>query len=207
MTPAPAEPRSGKTTTGFIVGCTVAAACFLVLGLLGGVVGYSHVKKKEMDVRRGWNLVPVVVAAQDIAENTTVTMEMISQRSIPEQFVTSSVVKPDSASYIVNQKLLVPVQAGDPLLWSQFETTKRPVVLVAAHDIGVGHAMADDDFAEAPFYLELLTPSYVRPEQRPELAGRKTRASFRKGDPILWTHFSVEPPGLEPSPGSGGKGR
>ena len=33
-------------------------------------------------------------------------------------------VRPDSASYVVNQKVLVPIQAGDPLLWSQFETTK-----------------------------------------------------------------------------------
>lgn len=82
-------------------------------------------KEKEVDrVKKGWMLVPVVVAAQDIPEGTTVTFEMIAQRSVPEQFVTSSVVKPDSASYIVNQKVLVPLQAGDPLLWSQFETTK-----------------------------------------------------------------------------------
>src|SRR5438067_960421 len=96
----------------------------LVLGLLAGVVAYSAIKKKEADVRRGWNLIPVVVAAGDIAEGTVVTFDMISQRSVPEQFVTSSVVKPDSASYVVNQKVLVPVQAGDPLLWSQFETTR-----------------------------------------------------------------------------------
>jgi pilus assembly protein CpaB len=96
----------------------------LVLGLLAGVVAYSAIKKKESDVRRGWNLVPVVVAAQDIPEGTIVTLDMISQRSVPEQFVTSSVVKPDSATYVVNQKVLVPLQAGDPLLWSQFETTK-----------------------------------------------------------------------------------
>ena len=96
----------------------------LALALVAGVISYSAVKKKEMDVRKGWNLVPVVVAAVDVSEGTVVTMEMISQRSIPEQFVTSSVVKPDSASYIVNQKVLVPIQAGDPLLWSQFETTK-----------------------------------------------------------------------------------
>jgi pilus assembly protein CpaB len=96
----------------------------LVLGLLAGVVAYSAIKKKEADVRRGWNLVPVVVAAQDIPEGTVVTFDMISQRSVPEQFVTSSVVKPDSASYVVNQKVLVPLQGGDPLLWSQFETTK-----------------------------------------------------------------------------------
>ncbi len=96
----------------------------LVLGLLAGVIAYSAIKKKEADVRRGWNLVPVVVAAMDIPEGTVVSFEMISQRSVPEQFVTSSVVKPDSASYVVNQKVLVPLQSGDPLLWSQFETTK-----------------------------------------------------------------------------------
>ncbi len=96
----------------------------LVLGLLAGVVAYSAIKKKEADVRRGWNLVPVVVAAQDVPEGTVITFDMISQRSVPEQFVTSSVVKPDSATYVVNQKVLVPLQAGDPLLWSQFETTK-----------------------------------------------------------------------------------
>jgi len=96
----------------------------IVLGVVAFGVAYSAIKKRENDVRKGWNLVPVVVAAVDISEGTQVTMDMISQRSIPEQFVTSSVVKPDSASYIVNQKVLVPLQAGDPLLWSQFETTK-----------------------------------------------------------------------------------
>jgi len=96
----------------------------VALGLFAGVIAYSAIKKKEADVRKGWNLVPVVVAAVDVSEGTVVTMEMLSQRSIPEQFVTASVVKPDSASYVVNQKVLVPVQQGDPLLWSQFETTK-----------------------------------------------------------------------------------
>ncbi len=96
----------------------------LVLAVVGGTMAFSSIKKKEADVRRGWNLVPVVVAAVDIPEGTVVAFDMISQRSVPEQFVTSSVVKPDSATYVVNQKVLVPVQAGDPLLWSEFETTR-----------------------------------------------------------------------------------
>jgi pilus assembly protein CpaB len=95
-----------------------------VLGLLAFIVSWSAIKKRETEVRKGWNLVPVVVAAVDISDGTVVTMDMISQRSIPEGFVTASVVKPDSANYIINQKVLVPLQAGDPLLWSQFETTK-----------------------------------------------------------------------------------
>ncbi len=95
-----------------------------VLAVVGSTMAFSGLRVKEAQVRRGWNLVPVVVAAVDIPEGTVVGFDMISQRSVPEQFVTSSVVKPDSASYVVNQKVLVPVQAGDPLLWSEFETTR-----------------------------------------------------------------------------------
>jgi pilus assembly protein CpaB len=96
----------------------------LALGLLAGIIAWSTLKKKELDVRRGWNLVPVVVASQEIPEGTVVTSEMISQRAVPEQFVTTSVVKPDSAPYVEGQKVLVALQKGDPLLWSQFETTR-----------------------------------------------------------------------------------
>lgn len=124
---APAQyeaPSLSMRSSGFSMRGKAPLLVSLFLATIAGVVSYSAVKKKELDVRKGWNLVPVVVAAVDVSEGTVVTMEMISQRSIPEQFVTSSVVKPDSASYIVNQKVLVPLQAGDALLWSQFETTK-----------------------------------------------------------------------------------
>jgi pilus assembly protein CpaB len=96
----------------------------LILGLLAGVVAYVSIKKQEMDVRRGWNLVAIGTAAVDIAEGTVVTQDMIIQRAVPEQFVTSSVVKPESFKYVIDQKVLVPLQQGDPLLWSQFETTR-----------------------------------------------------------------------------------
>lgn len=96
----------------------------IVLGVVAGFVAFSAIKRKEREVKAGWNLVPIIVAAQDIPEGTVVSYDMVSQRPVPEQFVTSSVVKPDSSSYIVGQKVLVPLQAGDPLLWSQFETSK-----------------------------------------------------------------------------------
>ncbi len=96
----------------------------VVLGLAAFVIGWSGLQKQRHDLRVGWNLLPVVVAAVDVSEGTVVTIDMISQRSIPEQFITSSVIKPDSASYVVGQKVMVSLQAGDPLLWSQFETTR-----------------------------------------------------------------------------------
>lgn len=104
--------------------------------LAGGVVGFilgvavmnmaghqaKSSEKGAEDSLAGSQLVPVVVAAVDIPEGTAVTFDHIQQRSAPKQLVTSSVVKPESANYIVNAKLLVPVQKGDMLLWSQFET-------------------------------------------------------------------------------------
>ena len=37
----------------------------LVLAVFAGAIAFSAIKKKEADVRRGWNLVPVVVAAPE----------------------------------------------------------------------------------------------------------------------------------------------
>src|SRR6185436_17436934 len=136
----------------------------LALGLFAGIIAYSAIKKKEADVRRGWNLVPVVVAAVDLSEGTTITFDMISQRSVPEQFITSSVVKPDSASYVVNQKVLVPVQAGDPLLWSQFETTKAAERL-STKVIKRGRAITIDATKSA------AVAGWVRPNDHVDIIG------------------------------------
>jgi len=96
----------------------------LGLGVLAGVLAFAAIKRREADARRGWNLVDVVVADQDIREGSTITSDMISSRAVPEQFVTSSVVKPDAVSYVLNQRVLVPLQAKDMLLWTQFDTIR-----------------------------------------------------------------------------------
>jgi Flp pilus assembly protein CpaB len=184
--------RQGNSfVAGLLLGGLVG---FAISTVLVGMVGFLWVKKSAADARRGWNLVPVVVASQDIPEGTVVTFDMINQRSVPEQFVTSSIVKPDSATYIVNQRLQVPVQAGDPLLWSQFETKKLTPGLVAARDIPVGAKLAAEDVEPRGLTPDIVTPSYVKDAERPQVVGRSVSAAFRKGDPILWTHFQNEPP-------------
>jgi Flp pilus assembly protein CpaB len=162
--------------------------------MVAGAVGFVAARYSASKARAGWNLVPVVVAATEVPEGTVVTLDMIAQRPVPEQFVTSSVVRPESAAHIVNQKVLVPLQAGDPLLWSQFATTKKkPIVLVAAADIPAGAAIAEKDMAEQEMPEEILTPSFVRTQDRPQVVGRSVAAPFRRGDPILWTHFQAAP--------------
>lgn len=96
----------------------------LLLMLAGFGLATSALQRERAEARKGWNLVPVVVAAVDLTEGTVVTSEHLSQRSIPEQFVTASVVKPDTANLVLGQKVLVPVAAGDAMRWSQFETAR-----------------------------------------------------------------------------------
>ncbi|MBL8913909.1 MAG: hypothetical protein JNM17_24615 [Archangium sp.] len=183
-------PAPQKNWSGFIAGLGIGLAITFVFLCLGGAVGFSYVEKQRKDVRKGWNLVPVIVAAVDISEKTTVTMDMISQRSIPEQFVTSSIVKPDSASYIVNQKVLVAIQAGDPLRWSDFEAAQANTkVLFATRDVALGSVLGADDVEERAAPNDVLTDSWVRSTDSATAVGRKAIAPFRKGDPILWTHL------------------
>ena len=97
----------------------------LVLGALAGAVAWGAMKKTEHDIQKGWNLVPVLVVGRDVPEGTVLTPEMIAQRSIPEQFVTDSVMQPDEVEYLSKGvKVLVRLQAGDPVLWSHFQSTK-----------------------------------------------------------------------------------
>lgn len=195
------DSRHSQQGSGFVLGVLSGGAVgFLVLVLVLFTGGYAYVKKQVREAKQGWNLVPVVVAAQDIPEDTLVTYEQISQRSVPEQFVTSSVVKPDSASYIVNQKLLVPVQAGDPMLWTHFETKKTTATLMAARDIPVGGKLTEADVEVKALEEEHMTPSYVKDAERPQVVGRTVTAPFRKGDAILWTHFQNEPPPVVGTP-------
>lgn len=114
---------------GFLVG--VATAC-----VLGTVAAYLVGQASKAKARRGWNLVPVVVAAQDVEVGHVVTMEDLSQRSIPEQFVTSSMVRPEDASHVVAQVTSVPLAAGDILNWEGFEAPTPECRALAAQVAG-----------------------------------------------------------------------
>lgn len=95
----------------------VVLGVWSVLLLLCSAGAAVVVAKRYRDARKGWNLVPVVVAAVDLDPGTPITMDVISQRSAPEQFVTESVVKPDEASKVINRVVRDRLLAGDPVLW------------------------------------------------------------------------------------------
>ena len=73
--------------------------------------------------------VEVVVAARDLAAGETVTSADLAKRTIPAKLITSSMVKIDSAQYIVSQRLQLPVLKGGILTWGHFEMSSNHAIL------------------------------------------------------------------------------
>ncbi|MHB8419017.1 MAG: Flp pilus assembly protein CpaB [Myxococcales bacterium] len=133
----------------------------IILGVGAALLGYLDRRNAEKNARKGWDLVPIIVAQQDIDEGMTLTTDMIAQMPMPSRFVTPSVIKPENYSYVVGQKVLVNLHRGDPLLWTQFESSKglerlskaiqknfRAVTLPAPTSEGVGGWIRPNDHVD-----------------------------------------------------------
>ncbi len=98
----------------------------LGLGLLAGVIAYSAIKAREAAVRKGWETVQILCAKADITEGSELEEEAIGVCEIPEKFKTESffVIENENTPMPVGQKVLVPLKAGDPILYSHFESQR-----------------------------------------------------------------------------------
>lgn len=95
--------------------------------IVGAPVAFLVARQRSQPTVDAWRLVPIVVAAVDIPQGTTLTMEQISQRSIPTRFVSAAYVRPDAASMVINQRVQTPIEAGAPLSeWMVDETRNTP---------------------------------------------------------------------------------
>jgi Flp pilus assembly protein CpaB len=63
-------------------------------------------------------LVSIVVAGRDLPAGTVLTFEDLMQRAVPEELVTTSIARHDSASFLINSVLVHPLLEGDPVQWS-----------------------------------------------------------------------------------------
>lgn len=97
----------------------------LVLALVAGLLTRHSFSAKERAVLDGWQPVPVLIAAEALEEGSELLYSSIERGEMPARFVSSSMVPPEHADTILGQRLLVPLQPGDPILWSHFEVREE----------------------------------------------------------------------------------
>lgn len=94
----------------------------LILGLVvGGLVGYQVTVREKRAAMAGWQLEPVVVAAQKIPAGTRLGLDLIAQREMPLQFITGAVAKPTDAARLQGSRTLVALEPGDLIRMTELE--------------------------------------------------------------------------------------
>lgn len=100
----------------------------LVLGLLAALISASAITSAERRVREGWDPVKVVCASADVSEGDELTDESVTTCDMPSKFVTDSFIRQegdsDNVSQVIGQRVLVPLKANDPILYSHFESQR-----------------------------------------------------------------------------------
>lgn len=119
----PRPPRTGWLEGASFKGVT---PLFISGGLLAVAVVflYAALFAEKKQVRSNWQLAQVVVAAEDLNVGDAITMENVALRAVTEPFQGTGVVKADALEQILNQRVSVVVQTGDPLFFSQFLSTR-----------------------------------------------------------------------------------
>ena len=102
----------------------------LALGLVAFLVSLSAIRARARRDHQGWDTVKILCADQDIPEGTELDHDMVAVRDIPEKFVTESFIRIDDENQAkgevyFGQRVLVPLKKGDPILVSNFESSRE----------------------------------------------------------------------------------
>lgn len=99
----------------------LVALALLVGGLLANWAGIFTVEKRA---RSNWQMVQVVVAAEDLPAGSTLTVDNVAVRMVPKLGERTDAIAGDALNFVLEQKLAVDVQLGDPLFHSQFVASR-----------------------------------------------------------------------------------
>lgn len=102
-----------------LAGIALGAAVGLVLG---APLAFGVARWVSRPTVEAWRLEPVVVAAVDLEPGTEVTMEHLSQRSVPVRFTNAAAIRPDEASRLIGARTLTVISAGTSLSWWMVST-------------------------------------------------------------------------------------
>jgi len=112
----------------------------VILGLVAGLLAFSALRKREREIKEGWNLIPVIVANQDVPEGTLISRKnfdrFFAKRDVPEQYVTTNVFRPHDRSQLMGQRLTVAVRRGEPIYARHFmvEAKRRTLAEMIERD-------------------------------------------------------------------------
>jgi pilus assembly protein CpaB len=100
----------------------ISMGAALVFGLLAVFMVNRYISKKESEIYKGMELVPVVAITRDTRAGEKITTEIIAKRDVPQKFAPTNAVDPKDFELLIGQKLLYPMKRGDTVLWTSLSS-------------------------------------------------------------------------------------
>ncbi|MES2161630.1 MAG: Flp pilus assembly protein CpaB [Pseudomonadota bacterium] len=100
----------------------------LAIGLLAAVATRSFLSTQvaEIEARNQHQIVSVVVAKTELAQNTVLTNKNVAVRKIPVEYAHSGAVLPADFERIDGSAIAFQVKAGEMIMWSQMAGKRAP---------------------------------------------------------------------------------
>ena len=100
----------------------------VAIGIVAFLLTYQYLRSKEKEVAdkireltEGAAQIEVVVAACDIPGGTTLKIDDLDKREMPEATAPDQVIRKNEGRLILGRKTLFQIKAGKPVLWSEVE--------------------------------------------------------------------------------------
>ena len=139
-------------------------------------------------------MVSIMVYAHDVERGALVRREDLAEKQVAADSVTTSVVKADSAVYVLGQTLQVPAQAGDPMRWSDVDTgpgnanaVVQAAIVTVASDLAEGTELKWEMLQVRSVPASIATSSVVKQTGAPYVVGHKILVPMKKGDALKWS--------------------
>lgn len=102
----------------------------IALAILAAFLAIQYLNLREKALREayfkpGEKTVSVIVARQDLGAGAVINGQTMAAREIPGEYVHRQAIPPSQFQQIEGRRLLEPLSAGKPLLWSHVTTTQR----------------------------------------------------------------------------------
>lgn len=181
-----------EKTSPFLKGLISGVSVGVVLLVLCSVAIAVWMRNSAVNAKKGWNLVPVLVASADVMPGTRLTRAHLEPRTMPEQFVTSATVKPEQLGEVLGHPLRFVLPKGSMLTWPRVELDGP--AWFAKRDLAAGAAFDANDFEARRVPAETFTVWSVREDQFEQLKGTTYERAVRSGAQLTLSDVAAMKP-------------
>ncbi|MBQ7251909.1 MAG: Flp pilus assembly protein CpaB [Kiritimatiellae bacterium] len=135
----------------------IALVIALLLGVAAVALMFGYIRRSIDAKTAGWDMVTVLVAADDLPQGTTLTSQNIARRPYPAKYVSDRAITPDSIESVVGGELTANAEKGKPILW----TDLKPAEIASgglARDVTAGHRAATIPVTQLSSFDSMLRP-------------------------------------------------